>query len=255
MTDTHTDRLYHDPALVQFYDLENEGGADFAFCVDFAQGARSILDLGCGTGQLAAALSKGRQITGVDPAGAMLDVARMRPGGSSVEWIEGDARTLRLDRRYDLVMLTGHAFQVFLTPEDQLAVLRTIAHHLAPKGRFIFDTRNPVAREWEEWIPDRSRRSFDHPSLGRIEAWNDIERDEATGAVTYETVYRAVSDGRLFKASSRIGFPDREMISALVDAAGLWADRWLGDWQGGSWREDAPEIIPVGRRAAQGETS
>jgi SAM-dependent methyltransferase len=149
MTDengTEPDLLYHDPDLVQFYDLENEGGADFSFCLDMARDARSVLDLGCGTGQLVAALSDGRHATGVDPAGPMLDVARRRPSGPEAEWIEADARSLRLDRRYDLVLLTGHAFQVFLTRDDQLAVLQTIAHHLAPEGRFLFDTRNPASR-------------------------------------------------------------------------------------------------------------
>jgi SAM-dependent methyltransferase len=241
-----TDHLYHDPDLVQFYDIENEGGADFAFCLELARAARSVLDLGCGTGQLAAALSDGRHVTGVDPAGAMLDVARRRPGGAAAEWVEADARSLRLDRRYDLVVLTGHAFQVFLTRDDQLAVLRTIAHHLTANGRFVFDTRNPAAREWEQWLPETSHRNLDHPTHGRIEAWNDIERDAATGIVTYQTVYRRASDGRTFNASSRIAFPDREAVAALIDEAGLCAGQWLGDWQGCPWRADAPEIIPVG---------
>jgi SAM-dependent methyltransferase len=246
MTEPEGDRLYRDPDLVQFYDLENESGADFAFCLELARDARSVLDLGCGTGQLAAALAEGRHVTGVDPAGAMLDVARRRPGGAAVEWIEADARSLRLDRRYDLVVLTGHAFQVFLTREGRTEALRTIAHHLAPAGRFVFDTRNPAAREWEEWLPETSRRNLDHPTHGRIEAWNDTERDTATGVVTYQTVYRRTSDGRTFNASSRIAFPDREAVEALIVEAGLRAERWLGDWQGGPWRADAPEIIPIG---------
>jgi SAM-dependent methyltransferase len=249
MAEPDAEPLYHDPDLVQFYDLENEGGADFAFCLDLARDSRSVLDLGCGTGQLAAALSVGRHVTGVDPATAMLDVARRRPGGAAVEWVAADARTLRLERRYDLVVLSGHAFQVFLARQDQLAVLRTIAHHLTPQGRFIFDTRNPAMREWEEWVPDQSRRSFEHPGLGRIEAWNDIERDEKTGIVTYETVYRTVPEGKCFRASSRIAFPGRETVASLADEAGLHVDRWLGDWQGGPWREDAPEIIPLGSPA------
>lgn len=251
MTEQDADPLYRDPDLVQFYDLENEADrTDFAFCREIARDAGSVLDLGCGTGQLAAALSEGRHVTGVDPAGAMLAAARRRPGGAAVEWIEADARTLRLERRYDLVVLTGHAFQVFLARGDQSAVLKTIAHHLAPRGRFVFDTRNPAAREWEEWVPDRSRRLLDHPALGRVEAWNAMERDEGSGVVTYETAYRRVADGRLFKASSRIAFPDRETVAGLAGEAGLRVDRWLGDWQGAPWRADAPEIIPLGGLAA-----
>ncbi len=247
MTEPEADLLYQDPDLVQFYDLENEEGrADFAFCRALAQDAGSVLDLGCGTGQLAAALSQGRRVTGVDPAGAILAAARRRPGGAAVEWIEADARTLRLERRYDLVVLTGHAFQVFLTQADRSAVLRTIAHHLAPRGRFVFDTRNPAAREWEGWVPDRSRRILDHPVLGRVEAWNDMERDEESGVVTYRTAYRATAGGRLFEASSRIAFPDRATVAALIGEAGLRVEQWLGDWQGRPWREDAAEIVPVG---------
>ncbi|TIP92325.1 MAG: methyltransferase domain-containing protein, partial [Mesorhizobium sp.] len=67
-----TDRLYGDPDLVQFYDIENECGVDFYYCVGFAKHAGSVLDLGCGTGQLAAALADRRSVTGVDPAPAML---------------------------------------------------------------------------------------------------------------------------------------------------------------------------------------
>lgn len=176
----------------------------------------------------------------------MLDVARRRQGGADAEWIEADARTLRLDQTYDLVVPTGHAFQVFLTAEDQLAVLRTIAYHLCPGGRFIFDTRNPAAREWEEWTPDRSRRTLHHPHLGVVEAWNDIERDDVSGVVTYETVYRAISGRQRFRALSRIAFPDQEGVAARIAEAGLRADRWLGDWRGGEWHADAPEIIPLG---------
>jgi len=32
-----TDRLYSDPDLVQFYDIENEAGMDFDYCVGFAR--------------------------------------------------------------------------------------------------------------------------------------------------------------------------------------------------------------------------
>ena len=40
------DRLYNDPDLVQFYDIENEAGPDFDYCLMFAGDARSVLDLG-----------------------------------------------------------------------------------------------------------------------------------------------------------------------------------------------------------------
>jgi len=106
-----------------------------------------VLDLGCGTGMLGCRIAEEVQpVTGLDPAAGMLRVARSRAGAGKVEWIEGDARHLDLGRQFKLIYLTGHAFQVFLTDDDALAMLQGAARHLSPKGRLAFDTRNPIAR-------------------------------------------------------------------------------------------------------------
>ncbi len=54
--------LYDDPGLAQFYDLANRWGPDFDFCRHLARDASSVLDLGCGTGELAAALAGTRTL-------------------------------------------------------------------------------------------------------------------------------------------------------------------------------------------------
>ncbi|MGE0717868.1 MAG: class I SAM-dependent methyltransferase [Alphaproteobacteria bacterium] len=243
------DDLYGDPDLAQFYDLENGWAADFDHCRGLAAAGAAVLDLGCGTGLFAATLAaeQGCRAVGVDPAAAMLDIARGRPGGDRVRWIVGDARTLRLDERFDLVVLTGHAFQVFLTPDDRAAALGTIARHLAPGGRFVFDSRNPALGKWRGWTPDRSRRSIDHPRLGRVDAWNDVTEDAATGIVTYDSFYEIAATGRRLASRSQIAFPGRDEIATLVDDAGLAVESWLGDWTGAPWTPASPEIIPVGR--------
>ncbi len=245
--DTSEDKLYRDPELAQFYDLENGWGADLDYCCGLARNARSVLDLGCGTGLFLSRVGDGRTAVGVDPAAAMLDVARQRSGGDKVTWVEADARTLRLDQRFELIVLTGHAFQVFLTEADQQAVLGTIARHLAPDGRFIFDSRNPSAEEWPSWGPEQSTRSFQHPRLGRIKAWNEVAHDVRSGIVTYETHYRVAASGQRFSAASNIRFSPQERLAALLDEAGLTVDRWLGDWSGKDYTADMPEIIPLGR--------
>lgn len=243
----HDDPLYTDASLVAFYDAENEGGDDLAYCTHLAGSARSVLDLGCGTGVFLTGI-EAEQRVGVDPARAMLDIARQRRGGTRVEWIEADARCLDLDRQFELIVLTGHAFQVFLTEADQRAVLDTIARHLAPEGRFIFDSRNPACRAWEEWQPHNSRRSVDHPSLGTVEAWNTAEHDPTTGIVNYHTFYR-LADGRELTAESRIRFTQQATLARLIIDAGLTVERWLGDWQGRPFDHAAPEIIPLGHPA------
>lgn len=240
------DRLYRDADLAQFYDLENGWAPDLGYCFELAREARSLLDLGCGTGQLAASLTGGRDVVGVDPAEPMLAIAQARPGGDMATWVCADARSVRLGRRFDLVVLTGHAFQVFLTDEDQRAVLATIAAHLAPEGRFIFDTRNPAMEEWREWTPAESARTLKHPALGAVDAWNDVAQDPATGIVTYETHYRVIETGRVYSASSQLRFTARDDLAAMLAEAGLAVDDWLGDWTGSPCGPASKEIIPVG---------
>lgn len=243
------DRLYHDPELVQFYDLDNESRDDFGFCLNLAADAGSVLDLGCGTGQLAVELAPGRSVVGVDPATAMLEMGLSRPGGHAVQWVAGDARDLRLGRTFDLILLTGHAFQCFLTAEDQQAVLETIAAHLATDGRFIFDSRNPHHREWLEWTPDLSLRSIEHPDHGTVTAHNDVSFDPLASIVTYQTFYEAQSNGRRWTAESHIAFPAQDKLEEMIHAVGLSVERWMGDWHGSPFTPASPEIIPIGRLA------
>jgi SAM-dependent methyltransferase len=240
-------QLFEDPAQAQFYDLDSPWSEDRDFCLALAAEARSVLDLGCGTGALAARMAEGRRVVGIDPAEAMLDIARQRPGGAA--WVKGDGRDIRLGERFDLVVLTGHAFQVFLTDGDQRAVCRTIAAHLAPGGRFIFDSRNPAREEWRDWTPGRSRRTLAHPELGLVEAWEDVDFDAATGICTYGTYHR-LPDGRVLGSKSQIRFTSKDGIAARLAEAGLIVDQWLGDWRGGACGPRALEIIPLGRRAA-----
>lgn len=247
LSEKEEDRLYDDPELAQFYDVENASGADFDYCAGLAEEADSLLDLGCGTGAFLAGLAGERRLVGVDPAAAMLAIARQRPGGERVTWIEADARRFRSDERFALIVLTGHAFQVFLTEADQRAVLATIAAHLAPAGRFVFDSREPAAEAWRGWGPEDSRRTLAHPTLGAVEAWSDARQDPATGIVTYETHYRVRATQAYHRAESKIAFPTKQALAAMIEEAGLRVERWLGDWQGNDYGEGARDIIPIGR--------
>ncbi|GJL83390.1 MAG: methyltransferase [marine bacterium B5-7] len=241
------DKLYSDSRLAQFYDIDNGPGENTAYVTQLADKAESVLDLGCGTGILLASLGRKKYTVGVDPAVAMLDIACRRSGGEVVKWVNGDARNIRLGQNFDLIILTGNVFQVFLSEADQRAVLTTIATHLSSQGMFVFDTRNPTREEWRTWTPKASNRLIHHPSLGEVKAWNDVVYDAATHIATYETHYLVLSDNTLFSASSRIMFTSFDTLKQMMDDAGLVVVRWMGDWTGVEYTVSSPEIIPVGR--------
>lgn len=246
---TTRDRLYTDPKLAQFYDLENGWGVDFDYCLQMAAASSSVLDLGCGTGELIAKLAPHQRAIGVDPAAAVLDIAKSRPGGEHATWVNADALTLDLDQRFDLIILTGHTFQVFLTKDDQSALLDTISRHLSPQGRFIFDSRNPDVKAWRNWTQDQSKRHIEHPQYGRVDVWTGATFDATQSIVTYQTNYQIASSQQGFRADSKIKFTPKTQISDLIDEAGLTVDTWLGDWLGTAFSDTSADIIPVGRLA------
>ena len=86
------DDAFADPRLAALYDALNPWGPSDDFYLSYVRRAGSALDLGCGTGALLCrALGEGHGgvLAGVDPAPAMLDVARARCPG--VSWLLGDA--------------------------------------------------------------------------------------------------------------------------------------------------------------------
>src|ERR1700678_1465360 len=96
---------YQHAQIAEIYDLINPWAQDTDFYLSLVgRHPCSVLDLGCGTGTLCCALAgRGHRVTGVDPAAAMLAVARSKPYAEQVEWVESSAQSYKAQRRFDLV--------------------------------------------------------------------------------------------------------------------------------------------------------
>ena len=111
-----------------------------------APGARSVLELGCGTGAHAVLLAReGYRIHGVDLSTDMLEraearLAEMPPElASRLEFSQGNIRKIRIGRSFDAVLSLFHVMSYQTTNEDLHAVFATVKAHLKPGGVFIFD--------------------------------------------------------------------------------------------------------------------
>ena len=244
--------IYHDERLARAYDELNPwGGWDDLYRAMALESGGPVLDIGCGTGTFACRLAAedGLEVTGLDQAAAMLKVARAKPEADRVTWVEADARDFDLGRRFAFIVMTGHAFQALPGETAMAEALAAAARHLAPGGRFAFESRNPAAREWLEWTPERTRVRIAESRCGLVENWHDATGDEASGIVALTTWFRFVDPPVLTSGDSTLRFPTQARIAGLIADAGLAVERWLGWWDGSPYRDDSREIIAVTRRA------
>ncbi|GGD03670.1 class I SAM-dependent methyltransferase [Aquisalinus flavus] len=95
----------------------------------------SILDIGCGTGRPIAGylVGKGYDVTGIDYARPMLDIAAAR--FPSAAWVHADMRDFDLQRTFDAV-IAWHSF-FHLSPEEQRRCLPVLARHVTASGALM----------------------------------------------------------------------------------------------------------------------
>lgn len=240
------DRLFSDPALAALYDAFGAGRRDFAFYLPMVMSARSVLDVGCGSGALlhaARAAGHTGRLCGLDPADAMLQQARKR---ADVEWVLGDLSGVVFDREFDLVLMTGHAFQVFLADDEIRAALAAMRAALAAGGRLAFETRNPRVRAWEAWTPDRAVEIVDDTGAV-VRMSHEVSAVEGE-VVSFTTTYSSLAWDRPALSRSTLRFLDRQSLSRVLSAASLSVEAQYGDWDRSPLTDTSPEIITIARR-------
>ena len=169
----------------------------------------SILDLGCGPGRIAGPLvALGHRVTGVDDGPGM--IGALPPG---VEGVLGDARTIRLGRRFGAVLLASHLVN---DPQDGAAFAATAHAHVAPDGVVVGETYPP------DWDP--------LAGVGRVSRLGDAEI----------VLIRARVEGDLLEAEVRYGVDglewtqpftarllDEDGIRRILASVGLRFSGWL----------------------------
>ncbi len=223
------DDLFEHPRLIAIYDALDADRSDLDVYAAIADelGAREVLDVGCGTGVFALLLAaRGLTVTGVDPAGNSLGVARAKPGSERVTWVHGDARALP-PLQVDLATMTGNAAQAIVEPADWDATLSGIHAALRPGGHLVFETRDPAYRAWLEWNRADSYQTTVIEGVGTVETWVDvIEVDEPL--VTFRGTYVFASDGQVLTSDSTLRFRGRDEVEAALVAHGYTVEEVRG---------------------------
>lgn len=226
------DAIFAHPRLAEIYDTFDGDRSDLdayvALTAELTAGpdtatashSATVVDIGCGTGNLAVRLAAlGHTVVGVDPAAASLAIARTKPHAESVTWIEGDATALPPLLAADLGLMTGNVAQVFLADGEWIRTLRAVAAALRPGGHFVFETRRPERRAWEDWAAETEPVVRQVPGVGAVE-----QRMEMLGTdlpyVSFRYTYR-FPDGTVVCSESTLRFREREELEASLLECGF----------------------------------
>jgi ubiquinone/menaquinone biosynthesis C-methylase UbiE len=235
-----------------YYDGSSPGlSGDVEFYVEEAQRAGGeVLEVGCGTGRMLLPIAEaGVSITGLDPAGEMLDIARgkvaeaPREVAERVTLLQGDVQSFSAEGQFRLAIIPYRAFLHLYTVEDQIAGLENLRRHLEPGGRLVFNVFDPrfeafVARSSALGEVVSRLGEFTHPENGRrVVLYSSVQYDrESQMLIEHRTFEELDEEGRAVDrvhATLRLRYVFRYEMEHLLARCGFRVDALYGDFDRG----------------------
>jgi SAM-dependent methyltransferase len=203
-------------SFARFYDAVQGDGADRAATLRelidrHRSGARTVLEVACGTGSILAQLRDAYEVTGLDRSREMLALAAAKVPG--VRLIESDMTRFALGECFDVVLCVYDSINHLLEFAQWEALFDRAREHLSDGGLFIFDINTE----------ERLARLAAHPPVaqwfdGRHLLALDV-RDEGGGLVTWSVAVFEHEEGDRYRLHTdeipEISFP-RERIEAAL---------------------------------------
>ncbi|WP_281543159.1 class I SAM-dependent DNA methyltransferase [Maribacter aestuarii] len=130
--------------MAKVYDEIYQGFIDYSAEYDLYStickkyNASKILEIACGTGNLAGSFSVDfGTYTGMDYSDAMLQIAKEKQ--AELNFFQGDMRNFSASQRFDAILITGRSTSYLLTDDDFLQTLKCVQATLEENGVLIFD--------------------------------------------------------------------------------------------------------------------
>ena len=226
------------------YDLfDNKENIDFF--LRYASQAEEILDIGAGTGRIAAPLAEsGVKIFCVEPSPAMRREFRKKLAHrpelvSNVHIIPKDAKSFHLDRTFSAAFLSG-SFDHFLNDDDRTASLTNIGHHLMPDGILVFDVflglmkDSPLSPAGIVKVGDREYHRFVSCKL--------LPENKMETILIFEE-YQNDNLVKRIEERSHVGITNRESVHRILASTGFTIQREWSDYDYTPFREGDTLLI------------
>ncbi len=239
---------FDNPRLARVYDSFNSLTDDRVFWLDKIKelGVQRIIDVGCGTGLLTCELAQlGYTIVGVEPAQAMLDLAQEKEGAKKVTWLLGSTEQLK-GQKADLVIMTSHVAQFFVSTEEWHKALANIYEALEEGGVILFDSKNPLSVLWKNWSKENTQRTKTTPE-GEVLFWIDAPVVDGN-QVEYELHYLFSKDSEELVSKNALAYRPKDQIMEDLKTTGFQVENVYGNWNGDEYSEDSEEMIFLAKK-------
>lgn len=193
-------------------------------------GIARILDLGCGEGRHSEILyQRGLKVTGIDLSTVLIE--RGKSQFPHLNLAVGDMR--HIPGNFDIILSLFTSFGYFDDDGENMAVLSSVSQALSPGGVYWLDYLNPgyvKANLKSETIREQDGGC-------RIIEKRRIEGD----MVVKDIVFQTQTGEKRYQ--ERVKLYEKDLLSNVLQQAGLKPIGGFGDYDGNRWSRDAPRTI------------
>jgi ubiquinone/menaquinone biosynthesis C-methylase UbiE len=233
---TKSARFYD--AIYEFKDYRAESERVHDLIQERNPGARSLLDVACGTGQHLKHLSGHYEVGGLDLDEELLAVARDRLSGITLH--RGDMIEFDLGKTFDAVTCLFSSIGYVRTEQNLDAAVATMARHLSPRGVLVI----------EPWItPDAWEDGHigsvfvDHEDL-KIARLDTPQRDGHLSLIHFAYLVATRNEISHFTEDHLLALFTNDQYLSALEAAGLAVEHDLEGLMGrGLYIATAPARI------------
>lgn len=211
------------------------------------QKVSSLLDVCCGTGLVTIPLTRNlSHVVGIDFSRSMIDFAKYKSSSiSDIVFYEMDASDFNLETVFDLIAMTGNAFQAFISDVDFSLMLKNIKSHMHADSLFVFDSRLPCPQHFETTNGYEHWSSYISPTGENVEVYGLDSRHPQLINTMLHHVRREYENGEQYNSYIELKYRSFDEIVKCLERNGLQLVEYYADWKKTPLTETSTSFVGV----------
>jgi SAM-dependent methyltransferase len=208
-----------------------------------------VLEVGVGTGRFfIEALNRRADIDGIDISPEMILVLKQKLPSKHHKRIKvQDLCTLKMPRKYELIIAPFRVFMHLPEVNDQLSALNSVYDHLLPGGKFIFDLFVPNLKMIAEGVDNMNDFNGEYEPGKKLQRFTSMNADPVNqlSYVTFTFVWTENDKEYTEEWKTQLRFFFRYELEHLLCRSKFKSYHIYGDFSEGELTRDSKEFIVV----------